>query len=266
MRWLLPIWLLVELPASFAPQSLLNWDTGPAPLETLVVLAALGSVLFSQLYRYRRVSTLDQRQQTKWAVFGLAVGLAGFFAAGAFGLFAPRVLALAFPQARWFSSPALGIAAITLTYAALLLIPVFFALAIMRSHLYDVDLIINRTLIYGSLSGMLAAIYLALVVGLQALAEALTGRRSLPPVLIVLSTLVIAALFGPLRRRIQHDIDRGFYRRKYDATQTLAAFAGRLRHEVDLDQVSAQLVAVVQETMQPAHVSLWLRPPARRQA
>jgi hypothetical protein len=149
----------------------------------------------------------------------------------------------------------------TAMYAVLLLLPLSIGLAILRYRLWDVDLLINKVLVYGTLTATLGAIYIGSVVGLIALLRGFTGERS--TVAIVIATLVAAALFQPLRRRIQSDIDRRFYRRKYDAAQALAAFSARLRDEVDLDAVTADLVAVVDQTVQPAHVALWLREPER---
>ena len=143
-------------------------------------------------------------------------------------------------------------------------IPLSFGIALLRYRLWDVDVLINRTLVYGTLTVLLAVLYAGLVIGLESLAGAITGQGHQQPVVLVISTLAIVALSQPLRRHIQNIIDRRFYRRKYDAARTLAAFSETLRHEVDLATLHEHLVAVVQETMQPASVSLWLRPPVQR--
>ena len=143
---------------------------------------------------------------------------------------------------------------------AVLLIPLSIGFSILRYRLYDIDVLINRTLVYVTLTAILTLTYVGLILALQSLIHALTGQAGNQPVVIVGSTLVIAALFQPLRHRIQWVIDRRFYRRKYDAARTVAAFSATLRNEVELTQLSEHLVAVVQETMQPSHVSLWLRP------
>ena len=142
-------------------------------------------------------------------------------------------------------------------------VPFVFGTAILRYGLWDIDVLINRTLVYGTLTAILALVYFGLVVGLQFLFRDLTSQVASSPLIIVGSTLAIAALFQPLRRRIQRAIDRRFYRRKYDAAKTLAHFSAILRDEADLNQLSEQLVEVVEETMQPVHVSLWLRKPKK---
>jgi hypothetical protein len=205
----------------------------------------------AQIYRYARVSGPVERQQTKLVVFGVAVALAGalttiFTVGAAVDLppeeVGPRMLSMLLMDA-------LG-----------LLIPLSIGIAVLRSRLFDIDIVINRTLVYGSLSVMLGLVYLGGVATTQAIFRALTGQEQQPQLAIVISTLVIAALFNPLRQRIQSFIDRRFYRRKYDAIKTLEAFSVKLRDETDLSALSDDLVGVVRETMQPSHVSLWLRP------
>jgi hypothetical protein len=138
-------------------------------------------------------------------------------------------------------------------------IPVAIGIAILHYRLYDIDLLINRTLVYGSLTAMLVVLYFGGVATTQAIFRTLTGQEQQPQLAIVVSTLVIAALFNPLRRRIQSFIDRRFYRRKYDARKTLETFSTKLRAETDLDALSDDLVGEVRDTMQPAYASLWLR-------
>ena len=221
---------------------------------SLVFAALILGLVGLQVYRYRRVSIFRERQQTKWVVFGLVMALGGFALFLIIGnLFLPPDL---------LNSPVAGaFIPTTVTNGLLLFIPISIAIAILRSQLYDIDTIINKALVYGLLTALLAAVYAGLIIGLESLAG-LFSRQGAQPLVIVVSTLAIAALFQPLRHRLQQIIDRRFYRRKYDAARTLAAFSATLRSEVDLSQLSEQLVAVVQETMQPTHVSLWLRPTA----
>jgi hypothetical protein len=185
-----------------------------------------------------------ERQQIKWLAYFAILMFVGFAFVGA-GFFGGWIY--------WGE---------LLSSAAFNCLPVGVGIAILKYRLYDIDLLINRTLVYGALTGILALVYLGGVVALQALFRYLTGQGS--QLAIVASTLAIAALFGPLRRRIQAFIDRRFYRRKYDVTKTLEAFSAKLRDETDLDALSDDLVTVVRETMQPAHVSLWLRPDTPR--
>ena len=155
----------------------------------------------------------------------------------------------------------LGEIGFVLTMVGLAGLPIAIGIAVLRYRLYNIDRIINRTFVYGALTTMLLAVYVADIVLLQRLFVLLTGERS--TLAVVASTLMIAALFTPLRRRIQGFIDRRFYRRKYDARKTLESFSAQLRNETDLEALSDDLVGVVRETMQPAHVSLWLGPSRR---
>jgi hypothetical protein len=149
---------------------------------------------------------------------------------------------------------------VALNIAFIPAVPISIGIAILRYRLYDIDVIINRTLVYGTLTVSLALVYFGGVTATQSIFQMLTGQEKLPQLAIVASTLIIAALFNPLRRRIQGFIDRRFYRRNYDARKTLEALSATLRDETDLDALNDDLVGVVRETMQPAHASLWLRP------
>ncbi len=224
---------------------------GPA---TFLVPFFLLSAAVAQVYRYRRVSTPRERQQTKWAVFGLALAMLVLVVT------IPITVLVVPPSLQ--NDPVLGNLN-PIFQVALLLIAIFIAIAVLRARLWDIGTLINKALVYGLLTTLLAAVYAGLIIGLESLAGVITRQGSQQPVVLVVSTLAIYALFQPLRSRIQRVIDRRFYRRKYDAAKIVAAFSATLRQEVDLDQLREQLLAVVNETMQPAHVSLWLRPPAR---
>jgi hypothetical protein len=251
-RWSVLVFVLYEVWYVFQPSAYLGQLAG---VSALVFAALILGMVGLQVYRYRRVSTFRERQQTKWVVFGLVVALGGF------ALF--LIIGSLFLPAEVGNSPLAGLILTTVVYGFLLLIPISIAIAILRSQLYDIDTIINKALVYGLLTTLLAAVYAGLIIGLESLAGVITRQGSQQPVVLVVSTLAIFALSQPLRSRIQSIIDRRFYRRKYDAAKTLEAFSATLRQEVDLDQLREQLLAVVQETMQPAHVSLWLRPPER---
>ncbi len=229
--------------------------------SNLVFVALLLCAVGTQIYRYRRVSTSRERQQTRWVVFGFSIGILGFVLVLILG---QVFLSFLSPVQRQ-SSVGMTLVSGTIFYGFLLLIPISIAIAILRSRLYDIDVVINKALVYGLLTTLLAAVYAGLIIGLESLVG-LFSRQSAQPLVIVLSTLAIAALFQPLRGRIQQLIDRRFYRRKYDAARTLEAFSAALRNEVDLVALSEHLVAVVQETMQPASVSLWLRSPAHHES
>lgn len=207
-------------------------EVGVLALGAAIILSAL-----SLVFRYLR-ATMIERQQIKWFLFAAGI-LAGYF-----------LLADYLPEP-W--NGLLSTVALTGLYVAV-------GVAIFHYRLYDIDLIINRTLVYGMLTVVLAAVYMGGVTATEAIFRALTGQEEQPQLAVVVSTLFIAALFSPLRRRIQSFIDRRFYRRKYDARKTLEAFSAKLREETDLNAVSDDLLGAVSETMQPASVSLWLRP------
>jgi hypothetical protein len=223
----------------------------PAWLSWLGPLVIFGSIIYSQIYRYRRVSTPVQRQQTKWIILGLLVAIVVVI-----GIL---VLSALVPPSVAPNNLGTLILFITIWPLALLLIPLSIGFSILRYRLYDIDVLINRTLVYGTLTVLLALVYVGLVIGLQSLVHLFTGQAGQSPIVIVASTLAIAALFQPLRHRLQKIVDRRFYRSKYDTAKIVEAFSATLRNEVDLNQLSEHLIAVVQETMQPTHVSLWLR-------
>jgi hypothetical protein len=215
-------------------------DLGAATLLVCCVLAVIS--VFVRL----QSAEGEERQQIKWFAYAAAVLLSTFF--------------LGLPLAGVIAAMGLGWVAPIPIVIGILALPVAVGVAMLRYRLYDIDVVINRTLVYGSLTLMLALVYFGGVTATQALLRTLTSQEQLPQLVVVASTLVIAALFNPLRRRIQSFIDRRFYRRKYDAAKTLEAFSAKLRNDTDLATLSDDLVGVVRETMQPAHVSLWLRP------
>ena len=216
------------------------------PLIEAFWYGVLGLVAVASLYvRFRHAGGVE-RQQIKWLAYAASLVVIGTtLAYGVYGV----------TGARWTWQVGINLLAIGLVGT-----PIAVGIAISRYRLYEIDTLINRTLVYGALTAALAMLYLGGVATTQAIFRALTGQEEQPQFAIVVSTLVIAALFTPLRRRIQGFIDRRFYRRKYDARRTLEAFAAKLRDETDLDALSGDLVGVVRETIQPAHVSLWLRP------
>jgi hypothetical protein len=242
---------------AFFPDVFSGASIWPGLLLILVPVVTIGSLVFAQVYRYRHVSTPVERQQTKWIVFGTTVALLGFLLIG-YLLYA-FVRSVLHVQSLNLLLTVILITGIDLL---LLLIPLSIAVSILRYRLWDIDILINRTLVYGSLTAILVLVYFISVLALQSLVSVFTGHlssESQTPVVIVASTLGIAALFQPLRRRLQALIDRRFYRSKYDAARTIAEFSKTLSNEVDLNQLKQDLLAVVQETMQPTHVSLWLR-------
>jgi hypothetical protein len=240
-RWLILLSIPLTVAILYLPPSY-SWA-----LMGMIVLGAM----YAQIYRYRHVSTPTERQQTKWVLFGFLLWLV---VTGILGV--PYSIEMSLPAGSplpWWS-----LVSSAGWWVALTIVPLSLSIGILRYRLYDIDIIINRTLVYGSLTAMLVALYIGGIVVLQRVFVALTGQKS--TLAVVASTLLIAALFTPLRRRIQGFIDRRFYRRKYDARKTLEAFSIKLRDETDLEALNNDLVGVVKETMQPAHVSVWLRP------
>lgn len=245
-RWLIPVYalfLVCWISPSNSTFSTVQW---PFPL----ILARDGLFLapiYVQIYRYHHPSNMIERQQTKWIVFAIVITMLADIG------FATPLFS--------FSRPVYEIISTILYPLVLYLFPLVTGIAILRYRLWDIDILINRTLVYGTLTISLALVYAGLVIGLQSLVRVITGEALESPVILVASTLIIASLFHPLRRNLQKTIDQRFYRRKYDAAKTLQAFSATLRSEVDLNQLREQLVAVVEETIQPTFVSLWLRPP-----
>jgi hypothetical protein len=253
-------WAVVWMAVSGAALMSLWWVTWPHRNNPIGIGGALGDAI-EQLGRLGGVFLLvsclasvfsvfvrlasaggRERQQIKWFAYAAAVLVGALL----FGL-SPGQL-----QGTWTWS--------VVVVTGLSGVPVAVGIAILRYRLYDIDVLINRTLVYGVLTGILALVYFGGVTATHTIFRTLTGQERQSQLAIVISTLVIAALFNPLRRRIQSFIDRRFYRKKYDAAKTLEAFSAKLRDETDLDALSDDLVGVVRETMQPAHVSLWLRP------
>ena len=260
-RWRPVLWGVLGYVAFFtfaiwlSPESfdmrLADYETNPLGLESesMVPLLDIAYLTFPLLIvtsaaavivRFLR-SRGSERQQLKWFAYAVALMVVAFVV-----WFAFAVLGFASGSALMFTVPLIGL-------------PVATGVAILKYRLYDIDLVINRTLVYGTLTAALALVYVGMVVSLQALFRTLAGGES--QLAVVVSTLAMAALFNPLRRRIQHFIDRSFYRKKYDAARTLTAFGFRLRDETELEVLAEDLVGVVRETMLPSHVSLWLREP-----
>jgi hypothetical protein len=247
-------WLAIAFSAFLISRDLLPDLYARSPVldgvSEWVFLGFVLSLVWSQIYRYRRVSSEAQRRQTRWVVFGTTLAVVGTL---------PFQLPLDFSLVDGDTPFVLLL--LEMGFAlSMLLVPLSISVAVLRSRLFDVDVLINRTLVYGSLTATLVALYFGGIVVLQRVFVVLTGQRS--TLAVVASTLLIAALFTPFRHRVQSFIDRRFYRSKYDARKTLERFSATLRDEADLDALSDDLLGVVRETMQPAHVSLWLCPRA----
>ena len=259
-RWRLVVWLsigafaLVAAGTALSPGPFADYShvRNPLGVEALrgtpiedggiawtLVIAAIVLSAASLILRYRR-SSGERRQQLKWVAYAAAV------------------LATGWILAAFTFQIGLSVLGNILIGLGLLSLPISMGVAILKYRLYDIDLVINRTLVYGALTALLVGVYVGAAVGLGALVRSITGQQN-NSLVIAASTLAVAALFGPARRRIQGFIDRRFYRRKYDAVRTLEDFSARLREQVELDSLARELLGVVRETMQPAHVTLWLR-------
>jgi hypothetical protein len=250
--WMLTFLFVIQF-AFYALPYPYNFDNWPPLLSMLETVVVYGSAVGTQIYRYRAVASPLQRQQIKWFAFGFAITLVFSIIWGLLPLVIPSLAR----SDSWYQL--FGPAVLSLSYVP---IPLGIGIALMRYRLWDIDVLINRTLVYGLLTATLLAVYLVLVFVGQSLVANLLGRDN--PLVLVGSTLVVASLFEPLRRSIQRVIDWRFYRSKYDAARVLAAFSSTLHQEIDLDQLRDQLRAVVQETMQPASLSLWIRPSKQR--
>ncbi len=250
-------WLVVALLVGLVSLAVLPSADVFDLLGGIFWFSLLLSVGVAQVYRYRHVSTPMEQQQTKWAVFGITLAIIVAVLA-----FLPEALFPALSQpGSLYSIVGNVISGVCFN----LLIVLCFSFAVLRSRLWDIDFLIKKALVYSTLTVLLAGLYAGLVIGLERLAGAINnGSLAQQPPAIVISTLAIAALFQPLRSRIQSLIDRRFYQRRYDAAHTLATFSATLRDEVDLTQLQTRLFSVIQETMQPSQVSLWLRQPEPR--
>jgi hypothetical protein len=255
-RW--SIWPVLYLWVIFFPNSFMNGSSLDLfqwrPL--FAFLFGVGPFMFTlcvlPIYRYRKVFTHLERQQTRWALLGFLLMAAGIMATAGFFATAGDVDLLS--SEKWVVYELIQSVGYRLSA---LMIPVFIGIAILRSRLWDIDVLIRRTLIYTILTAILGLFYLGAVTILQALFTSASGQSS--PLSLVLSTLAIAALSNPLRRRIQEFIDRRFYRAKYNAELALASFAKAARSETDLEELTSQVIRMVQNTVQPEQVSLWLR-------
>jgi hypothetical protein len=253
-RWTKWVWLIIsglfvslDMAADIMPGFDATYDAFSGYLWITMVLGSIAV----QFYRYRYLSTANERLQTKWVIFAFLVIVAVFVT---LLLVYPRFLDFTVQQGDNAMRNAIGTAVAALPF---LMIPLGIGISILRHRLFDIDVIIRRTVQYSLVTALLAAVYFGSITVIQGSVTAVTGTQS--PIAIVLSTLLVAALFNPVRRRIQTAVDRRFYRKKYDSQQVLASFAQTARDEVEIDTLQAELLQVVQETMQPEKISIWLQ-------
>jgi hypothetical protein len=244
--WPMIAWIVIYAGQVYAPGTVLDKNTWPIWLVFLGLFGGLGAGVAAQIYRYRAVSGPAQRRQTRWVVYGATLAVLGYVVA---------VLPYLAPPGL-FGGPAYDLFIDVPLSLAWSLLPLSFGVAVLRSRLWDVDRLINRTLVYAALTATLALVYGGSVVVLELLFSTVAGGES--DLAVIVSTLAIAGLFQPLRRVLQERIDRRFYRRKYDAERTVAAFGQRVQSEVDVQRQVEDLVRVVDEALQPAQISLWL--------
>jgi hypothetical protein len=247
-RWMLAAAVYWQVTNAYLPTTPFNPQNWPQPLPAVPFVLLLLSALYAQIYRYQRLSTPLEKQQTKLVIVGVTGALLVFI-----GLVLLANVALTAQQ----RDNVIGTwVALTIYQLVWLAVPISVGASILRYRLYDIDVLINRALVYGSLTISIAVLYMGAVIGLQALVQVITGHQS--DLTIAVATLAVAALFNPWRRRVQRFVDRRFYRRKYDAARTLALFSTQIRDEVDLDRLSWNLLGVVEQTVQPAKVAIWL--------
>jgi len=255
-------WALISFLAMFFPGSALSLASWPMLLRLLLLLVWSGIGVSVQIYRYQNVSSPVQRQQTKWALLGLTAAVVGPIVllmqpeAGGQTVAVSNLLYQRVGAGFFTMTFLSGLTSSTFFRLGTMLFPISFAIAILRYRLWDIDVLINRTLVYATLTGLLLLLYFLSVVIFESLFQLVLGQGEFA---VVASTLGIAAVFNPLRGRVQEFIDRSFYRHKYDALQILASFSSSLREEVDLDQLRGKLQEVVAETMQPVTIWLWLK-------
>jgi len=252
-RWLPIVIVPLAFMYAFFPHVLFSLSL--SLVRSLLVVSLSLCLIVAQVYRYRHVSSPVQRQQTKWVSLGVIGGLA---------IQALETISLALLPAVHITTATHALFFTPTVTFFILLGPLYVGMAITRSHLWNIDVLIRRTLVYGTLTAALALIYFGLVIGVQFMTQRVTGAVNQNPVAIVTTTLLVAALFAPLRRRIQALIDRTFYRSKYDAARTLNEFGAKLRMEIDSEELREQLLKVVEQTMQPTDLTLWLSQHERR--